>query len=240
MRSLVALAALAVGSAAVLGVAFSDGDTVPVAPSGRASTPAAPSTPAPRRLEPVPLVKQVYRNNCETAALEMILAAAGRSIGQVALQRELPRSGPLDPTLDAAGRIVVWGDPDRGFVGRAEGGGVAGGFGVYQGPIRRLAGRYGVTLRDLSRESPATLYRRLRGGRPVMAWIGLSEGPYRSWRSPAGKRISVNFGEHVVVLTRIRDGVLSVNDPLSGTRLAWTASEFERRWRLLGMRALGL
>ena len=237
MRPLIALAALAIGSVAALGVAFSDGDTPPAPPSGRVSTPA---TPAPRRLEPVPLVKQVYRNNCETAALEMVLAAAGRTVGQVALQRALPRSGPLDPTLDAAGRILVWGDPDRGFVGRAEGGGVAGGFGVYQGPIRRLAARYGVPLRDLSRESPAVLYSRLRSGRPVMAWIGLSEGPYRSWRSPAGKRISVNFGEHVVVLTGIRDGVLSVNDPLSGTRLEWTAPEFERRWRLLGMRALGV
>jgi hypothetical protein len=37
-----------------------------------------------------------------------------------------------------------------------------------------------------------------------MAWVGLSEGPYRRWRTPQGKTIGVNFGEHTVVLTGIR------------------------------------
>lgn len=188
---------------------------------------------------PVPLYKQAYRNNCETAALSMLLGSAGVRVGQRKLQRELPRSGPLDPIVAADG-TWTWGAPDEGFVGRVEGGGSAGGFGVYQGPIRRLATRYNVHLTDLSRKNIGTIVARLRQGRPVMSWIGLSEGPYRRWRTPTGRPISVNFGEHAVVLTGISNGMILVNDPLTGTRLRWTVDEYAAKWELLGRRALGL
>lgn len=187
----------------------------------------------------VPLYKQVFRNNCETASLSMLLAAAGVRVDQRQLQRELPRSGPLDPIVAADGSWT-WGSPDKGFVGRVRGGGTAGGFGVYQGPIRSLAARYGVRLHNLSRQSVGAVVAHLRKGRPVMSWIGLSEGPYLRWRTPDGRMIGVNFGEHAVVLTGIKDGIILVNDPLSGTRQRWTISQYEAKWRLLGQRALGL
>jgi uncharacterized protein YvpB len=188
---------------------------------------------------PVPLVQQAYRNNCETASLSMLLASAGVRVDQRVLQRLLPRSGPLDPVVGDDG-VWTWGSPDEGFVGRALGGGTAGGFGVYQGPVRRLAARYGVVAADLSRTSLTTIVTRLRQGRPVMAWIALSDGPYRRWRTPNGRLISVNMGEHAVVLTGVRAGRILVNDPLTGSRLQWTIDEFSNRWRLLGYRALGL
>ncbi len=187
----------------------------------------------------VPLVRQAYHNNCETAALSMLLAAVRVNVDQRTLQAELPSSGPLDPVVAADGSWT-WGDPDLGFVGRVRGGGVAGGFGVYQGPIRRLAERYGVRLDDLSRHPAAEIFDRLARGRPVLAWIGLSEGPYRRWRTLAGKSIGVNFGEHAVVLTGLHDDVVSVNDPLTGTQRDWTRGQFLAKWQLLGRRALGL
>ena len=184
----------------------------------------------------LPIVKQALRNNCETAALSMLLAAVGERADQLALQRRLPRSGPADPTT-APGGGMVWGDPNRGFVGRPEGGGVAGGYGVYEPPIRALARRSGAELRDLGRD-PTAVYRSLLAGRPVMVWVGLSDGPYRSWRSPAGARVTGNFGEHTVVLTGIRGQILRVNDPLVGERTTWTRGEFELMWQRLGRRAL--
>jgi len=186
----------------------------------------------------VPLVRQVYRNNCETASLSMLLASVGARIDQRTLQRQVRRSGPLDPIVGADG-AWTWGDPEKGFVGRPEGGGTAGGFGVYHGPIRALATRYGVRLTDLTRQRDR-LFAQLARGRPVMAWIGLSRGPYRSWRTPAGTRVTVNFGEHVVVLTRLRGNSITVNDPLTGSRLVWARAQFLAKWRLLGRRALGL
>lgn len=170
----------------------------------------------------------------------MLLAAGGVTVDQLTLQHRLPRSGTLDPQPRAGGRLPIWGDPDLGFVGRANGGGTSGGFGVYQPPIRRLALRYHVKLGNLTRAAPTLLYRRLRLGRPVMVWVGLSEGPYGRWRSPQGKTIRVNFGEHTVVLTGLRGNLVLLNDPLDGQRWTWTRAQFEQLWARLGRRALGL
>ena len=188
---------------------------------------------------PVPLLRQVYRNNCETAALAMVLGSVGVDVDQRTLQQQVRRSGPLDPIVRADGSWI-WGNPEKGFVGRPAGGGTAGGFGVYQRPIRDLAARYRVALRDLSRKPARLVFRELTRRRPVIAWIGLSAGPYRLWETPAGKRIRVNFGEHVVVLTGVRGDEVSVNDPLTGTRLVWSRREFLDKWALLGRRALAL
>ena len=204
----------------------------PRAPTAVRVRPAAP-------LRRVPVLRQLLRNNCETAALSMLLAARGVNVHQLTLQRRLPRSGPLDPKRRGVGRLPIVGVPDRGFVGRANGGGTNGGFGVYQGPIRRLALRYGVKLVNLTRAKPVVVYRRLRLGRPVMVWVGLSEGPYGRWRTPEGRTIRVNFGEHTVVLTGVRGDLLFLNDPLDGRRRTWTRSQFEQLWARLGRRALG-
>lgn len=235
-------------TAVVLGLALKDGDArssewASAAP--RASAPNAQRSPSvkpsvtsqPRSRPAMPIVKQVFRNNCETAALSMLLTWDRVQVDQLKLQREIVRNGPLDPYTSAAG-VRVWGDPDKGFVGRAEGGGVAGGYGVYQGPVRRLAARYGARLVDLSRQPVAKIYARLARGVPVMVWIGLSEGPYGRWVTPAGKQISANFGEHTVVLTAVRGDSLNVNDPLIGKRTIWTKADFETMWSRLGRRAI--
>jgi uncharacterized protein YvpB len=194
---------------------------------------AAPPTTA------IPVIKQAYRNNCETAALSMLLRARRVRVDQIQLQRELPRSGPLDPDETPAG-MWRWGDPEQGFVGRVEGGGVAGGYGVYTGPIRALARRHKVYLYGLTGRAPAEIYRRLRRGRAVMVWVGLSEGPYRRWLSPSGRVVNGNFGEHTVVLVGVTPTSVIVNDPLSGSRLTWSKASFETMWSRLGRRAVGV
>lgn len=186
----------------------------------------------------LPVVRQALRNNCETAALSMLLAVRGKSVDQLDLQRRLSRSQPFDPRIDPGG-ATVWGDPALGFVGRPEGGGPAGGYGVYERPIRRLARERGVALRDLSRRGAHSVYRSLLSGRPVMAWVGLSDGPFKRWRTLAGKEVTGNFGEHTVLLTGLAGNRVYVNDPLSGRRLQWTRAQFELMWRRLGRRALG-
>lgn len=186
----------------------------------------------------LPVVRQALRNNCETAALSMMLALKGKRTDQLTLQRQLPRSPPIDPRIEPGGG-TVWGDPRVGFVGRPEGGGPAGGYGVYERPIRALARRHGVALHDLSRRRPRSLYRSLLSGRPVMVWVGLSDGPLRRWRTPGGRQVTGNLGEHTVVLTGVSAAGVDVNDPLSGRRLRWTRGRFELMWRRLGRRALG-
>jgi uncharacterized protein YvpB len=185
----------------------------------------------------VPMIAQVLQNDCEATALSMVLAYSGRAIDQLALQRQVAHAAPLDPTSGPNGE-EVWGDPSRGFVGRADGGGPAGGFGVYQDPIRALARRHGLQMTDLTGARPDRLYAALLAGHPVLAWVALSAGPYAQWTSPAGKPIKVNYGEHAVVLTGIDGAGIHVNDPLSGERLTWSKPQFEQMWAGLGHRAL--
>lgn len=185
-----------------------------------------------------PIVRQFERNTCEAAALHVLLTTTGVRVSQRRLQAALPRSGPLDPI--GTGPQRIWGDPDVGYVGRPEGGGAAGGFGVYPGPVAATARRYGRRLADLTASTPARIYATLLAGQAVMAWIGLSDGPYGEWRSPQGRRIEVNFGEHTIVLTGVnRNGDLRVVNPLEGTLETWSRQRFEAAWKLLGQRALG-
>jgi uncharacterized protein YvpB len=184
-----------------------------------------------------PVVQQAQRNTCESAALAVLLATAGREVDQRRLQRAFPRSGSLDP--QGVGPARRWGDPDRGFVGRTDGGGLAGGFGIYPRPVRATARRFGARLRDFSGRSPLLLYKRLLAGRAAMVWVGLSDGPYGRWRAPDGRMVSVNFGEHTVVVHGLRrDGRLLVSNPLRATRELWSKDTFETMWRRLGQRAL--
>lgn len=184
----------------------------------------------------LPIVKQALRNICESAALSMLLASRGIKADQLSLQRQLPRNGPLDP--QQSGGATLWGDPDHGFVGRPNGGGTSGGYGVYEGPIRDLARHHGAKLRKLRGSSPAAIYRQLLAGHPVMVWVGLTDGPFQTWQTPSGRAVTGNFGEHTVVLTGIDGQTVAVNDPLTGSRVQWSRDEFEQLWERLGRRAL--
>ena len=185
-------------------------------------------------------VRQVLHNDCEATALSMLLAAAGVRAGQLELQERLPRSGPLDPEPVAGSPLFRWGDPERGFVGRPAGGGTDGGFGVYEPPIRALAARYGVRLLDLHGRSIAAVRNAVLDGHPVLAWVGLAAGPYLSWLTPSGHRITVDLNEHAITLVGAGPGYVLVNNPLTGLRERWSDELFSYRWKLLGRRALEL
>lgn len=185
-------------------------------------------------------VRQVLHNDCEATALSMLLEAAGVQVGQLVLQHRLPRSGPLDPEPVRGSRLFRWGDPERGFVGRPAGGGTAGGFGVYDPPVRALAARYGIRLVDLRGRSFAALRAAVLAGHPLLAWVGLAPGPYLSWLTPAGREITVNLDEHAVTLVGAGPGYVLVNNPLTGRRERWSDELFSYRWKLLGRRALEL
>ncbi|HXV05744.1 MAG TPA: C39 family peptidase [Solirubrobacterales bacterium] len=185
----------------------------------------------------LPIVQQTLRDDCEATALSMLLADSGKRVDQLTLQSQVAHSPPLDPTVGADGS-EVWGDPSKGFVGRADGGGPGGGFGVYQGPIQALARRHGVALRNLTGSRPAAVYAALLHGHPVLAWVALSNGPFATWTSPSGRTVRVNYGEHAVVLTGVGPADVLVNDPLSGTRQTWSKARFEQMWDGLGRRAL--
>jgi uncharacterized protein YvpB len=136
--------------------------------------------------------------------------------------------------------LFRWGDPERGFVGRPAGGGSAGGFGVYEPPIRAVAARYGVHLLDLHDHSLTAVRSALLAGHPVLAWVGLASGPFLSWLTPSDRRITVNLNEHAVTLVGAGPGFVLADNPLTGRREHWSDELFSYRWKLLGRRALEL
>ena len=205
---------------------------------GHAATTSLPVVPLRTTIALRP-VRQVLHNDCEATALSMLLAAAGHHVGQLRLQARLPQSGPLDPVPVAGSTLFRWGDPEHGFVGRPAGGGTEGGFGVYEPPVRALAARYGVRLLDLHGRSLAVVRHALLAGHPVFAWVGLAAGPYLSWLTPSGRKITVNLDEHAVTLVGAGPGYVLVNNPLTG-RERWSDELFSYRWKLLGRRALEL
>lgn len=185
-------------------------------------------------------VRQMLHNDCEATALSMLLSGSGVRAGQLELQERLSRNGPLDPEPVAGSTLFRWGDPERGFVGRPAGGGTEGGFGVYEPPIRALAARYGVRLLDLHGRSLAVVRRSVLAGHPVLAWVGLAAGPFLTWLTPSGRRITVNLNEHAIVLVGAGPRYVFVNNPLTGRRERWSDELFSYRWKLLGRRALEL
>jgi uncharacterized protein YvpB len=177
----------------------------------------------------LPVIHQAFRNDCEAAALAMML---NRKAGQLRLQRELPVARPYEPST-TAGRMV-WGDPETGFVGNVQGGG----YGVYDLPLLALARRYDPGAENLTHARVAAVIRALRDGRPVVAWIPLGASAPWTWTTPSGTVVHANHAEHAVTLTGWRHGMITYHNPWTGSVETFSRWTFARLWRTLGDRAI--
>ncbi|HWH15047.1 MAG TPA: C39 family peptidase, partial [Miltoncostaeaceae bacterium] len=213
-------------------VSWDEGDAAALASAADAEGPAVELTPTVLRVRvTVPVIRQVFRNNCETAALSMALR--GR-VGQERLQRLLPLEEPLDPVQGPAG--LVWGDPERGFVGRVEGGG----YGVFEGPLARLAQRFDPGAHALRGGGFEKVLARVREGRPVVVWTTLGPSAPRRWTTRTGAVVLADQAHHTVVLTGIDAEGVRIADPWTGTTTTATVGAIEEGWRTLGRRAVVL
>lgn len=177
----------------------------------------------------LPAIRQAYRNNCETAALSMALR--GR-VNQRRLQSLLPVAAPLGYYDDGAGR--VWGDPQRGFVGRVEGGG----FGVFERPLARLGGLFDRNTSVVRASSFDEVLDEVRRGRPVVVWAALGGSVPTRWRTPAGQVVLADLSEHTVVIAGVGPNGVVIHDPWTGEVRVETASSLAERWARLGRRTL--
>ena len=183
--------------------------------------------------------KQVFPHASEVTALSMILTRLGHDVAQVKLVPKLPGNGPLDRQPVAGSKLFRWGDPELGFVGRPDGAGDKG-FGVYEGPIRKLAAPYDIHFDDLRGKSVDAVRKTLLEGHPVIAWVGGKSARPASWLTPSGKKITVDLGEHAVLIIGAGPDYFLLNDPLTGTQERWDTATFSPRFELIGRRALAL
>lgn len=191
----------------------------------------------------MPVYKQTMALDCETAALQMGLAALGHTYSQEYLFSFEPYD-PRLPVLDKINpkKVVEWGNPYTHFVGKVNGSDLGPtGYGVYYPVILSVAQSHGAPS-SIGGEgmSAAQIYAALANGHPVLVWVETGwenaraagyTGVWTSWPDTGSKQISYSLIEHVVTLSGVSATQIRVNDPWkSGSQYWFSKAEFERSW----------
>ena len=192
---------------------------------------------------PMPVYRQLMNLDCETAALQMGLAALGHYYSQnalFALQPQDPRGPVLDPSNRK--RVISWGNPYTSFVGNVNGSDLGPtGYGIYYPVILSIAQSHGAPSSTGGEAvSAAQVYAALAQGHPVLAWVETGwenaraagyTGTWTSWPDTGARRINYSLIEHVVALSGVSATQVRVNDPWkSGSQYWFSKIEFERSW----------
>jgi uncharacterized protein YvpB len=213
-------------------------------------TPAPTPTPAPAAtaaptLPPnvftiaMPVYWQVMNLDCETAALQMGLAALGHTYSQQQLfAYEKPDT--RQPVMKPGTKVVLqWGNPYTNFVGDVNGiDTVPTGYGVYWPIILEVARSHGAPG-SVGREgySAGEIYAALQAHHPVLVWVetgwmnpGSLRGTWTAW--DGNTRINYSLIEHVVTLSGVSPTQVRVNDPWkAGSQYWYSKAAFEYSWR---------
>jgi uncharacterized protein YvpB len=191
----------------------------------------------------MPVYKQTMALDCETAALQMGLAALGHNYTQdtlFALEPQDTRQPVLDPNNGK--KVLQWGNPYTHFVGRVNGSDLGPtGYGIYYPVILSIAQSHGAPSSTGSEGvTAAQVYAALAKGHPVLVWVETGwenarsagyTGVWTSWPDTGSKKISYSLIEHVVSLSGVSATQVRVNDPWkSGSQYWFGKAAFEASW----------
>ena len=182
---------------------------------------------------PVPVIRQTMVLDCETAALQMGLAAYGYSYNQATLfAREIVDARP--PVMGPNHTVLRWGDPYTNFVGNVNGSDwTPTGYGVYYPVILKMARDIGLTnAYGGEGMSAATIYQALKTGHAVEVWIetNWTRPGVSTWTAWDGRTVRYSYAEHAVTLSGVSPTQVRVNDPLHGTQYWVSKATFETVW----------
>lgn len=170
---------------------------------------------------------QQHSSSCEAAALKMALSYYGISADEMTLIGYMT-DDRRRPVFDRTGRLVSWGDPNSGFVGDPDGKiELYQGYGVYFAPVAAAANAAGAHVMLAggglygSPMPPATLYRAVLTGHPVVAWISnkYRQVPLQRYTAFDGAQVAYTLTEHAVTVIGARSDAVLINDPWFGR--AW-------------------
>lgn len=203
-------------------------------------------------LLPVKFDKQDHALSCEAAGLKMVLAYRGVNVDEDELLERIgvePVARPYvhgdgadsAPNPAVSGTVrrgeLIWGDPQKGFVGNVDGKMFRDGYGVHWDPVARTAKEYRPAYAITHYDIPALVYE-LDHGNPIIVWAYLASGKPTSWKTPDGEVVSSVYYEHIFVVNGysgpkdVPSG-FHVIDTLYGPRFYSTA-EFLKRWNAFG------
>ncbi|MDQ6882658.1 MAG: C39 family peptidase [Candidatus Dormibacteraeota bacterium] len=203
------------------------------------TAPPATTNPAGTVTFPMPVYKQVMALDCETAALQMGLAAMGHTYSQQALfAGQNPDNSK--PVMGPNKKVIRWGNPYVNFVGDVNGSDlVPSGYGVYYPPILAIARSHGAPSSTGGENlSAAQVYAAVAAGHPVVVWVetgwenARAAGYTGFWTTFDGSRqIKYSLIEHAVTLSGVSVTQIRVNDPWkSGSQYWFNKAAFEASW----------
>ncbi|WP_325050482.1 C39 family peptidase [Falsibacillus albus] len=180
---------------------------------------------------------------CEVTSLAMLLQYAGI---EKADKMKLAEQIAKDPSAYSnKNGSVRFGNPNTGFVGDIYTYSKPG-YGVYHGPVAKLAARYlGDMVIDLTGSSFDILKMYLSAGKPV--WVitntdykKLPSAYFQTWQTHEGP-IKVTFKEHSVLITGYDEHYIYFNDPLTGQKNKKKPKDaFISSWVQMGSQAISL
>lgn len=178
----------------------------------------------------VPAYLQQHALSCELAALKMALAYKGINVSEETLLSEVG----VDNTPHQEN---IWGNPYSAFVGNVDGKQMVDGYGVYWGPIARVARNY-KDAQEFEGWSINQLTDAILAGNPVVIWVYAGSGIPTSWNTPSGQNIKAFRDEHAVIAVGFvgkadNPTQLIINDPLIG-QVYWSRSIFDKKWESFG------
>src|SRR2546423_3076431 len=217
----------------------------PISTPAPTPTPAATVVATPNGTVTIamPVYKQTMALDCETAALQMGLAALGHYYSQDALFAFQPQD-TRQPVLDPNNRkkVLQWGNPYTNFVGKVNGSDLGPtGYGIYYPIILSIARSHGAPSSTGGEGiTGAQVYSALASGHPVLVWVETGwenaraagyTGVWTSWPDTGSKPIRYSLIEHVVTLSGVSATQVRVNDPWkSGSQYWYSKAAFERSW----------
>jgi uncharacterized protein YvpB len=182
---------------------------------------------------PVPVYRQAMNLDCETAALQMALAAMGHYYSQSELfALENPDTRP--PVMGPNRTVVRWGNPYTNFVGNVNGSdSTPTGYGIYYPLILSIAQSHGAPAATGGENVSAGLvYASLAANHPVEVWteVGWLHPRLGTWTAWDGRPIRYSLDEHTVILSGLTATQVRVNDPWHGTQYWISKATFEASW----------
>jgi uncharacterized protein YvpB len=215
----------------------------PTATQPPSATPAPTPVPTPSGVVTIamPVYKQTMALDCETAALQMGLAALGHTYSQPDLFASQPQDKRA-PVMGPNKKVIQWGDPYTSFVGNVNGSDLGPtGYGIYYPVILSIAKSHGAPSSTGGEGiTAAQVYSALTHGHPVLVWVETGwenaraagyTGVWTSWPDTGSKSIRYSLIEHVVTLSGVSPTQVRVNDPWkSGSQYWYGKTAFESSW----------
>jgi len=189
----------------------------------------------------IPLIYQKYNLNCEATSLAMALQYRGINVSQEEVLTKIGYTEPIKKQWKDG--KIIWGDPDKGFVGNEKGfvftssAGLAGGngWGVNNGPVADAADTYRPGSKEIDGATLEDLKQALAQDKPVIFWHKRDDARQQilTYSTPEGKEVK-QFQNHVNLLIGYKTdkkGNVSYtfNDPIYGV-INYSEKDLIRIW----------